>query len=207
MKCIQNITRLGQLVIQRSYSKNEDIKLLEQNGYDEDCATAYMNGYVDGLSYILSMINPEIDFEGYVNKIIDNEVTNLSVIRPGTILASKKVSDITNNLSLVLSCSRTNEGVYITTTPIVTDIGNYRWERKHDIIIEGLPTIYSKELAIDLGTMVPINMKQHDLSKITAMFSVIHEISKDQVTEIIEAYEAYDKEMGELYDAAIQKHD
>lgn len=207
MKGIQNITRLAQLTIQRSYSKNEDIKILEQNGYDEDCATVYMNGYVDGLSYILSMIDPNINFEDYINKIIDNEVTDLSLIKPGTILASKKVADITNNLSLVLSCTQTNEGIYITTTPIVTDIGNYRWERKHDIIIEGLPDIYSKELAIDLGTMIPINMKQQDLRKITSMFSILHEISENQVTEIIEAYEAYDKEMGELYDAAIKKHD
>lgn len=207
MKGIQNIARLGQLAIQRSYSKNEDIKLLEENGYSKDNAKSYMDGYVDGLSYILSMINPDIDFEGFINKMIDNEIIDLSTIKPGTILASKKVADITNNLSLVLSCTKTNEGVYITTTPIVTDIGNYRWERKHDIIIEGLPDIYSKELAIDLGTMVPINMKQQDLRKITAMFSIIHEISENQVTEIIAAFEAYDKEMGELYDAAIQKHD
>lgn len=206
MKGIQNIARLGQLAIQRSYSKNEDIKLLEENGYTKDNAKSYMDGYVDGLSYILSMINPDIDFEGFINKMIDNEIIDLSTIKPGTILASKKVADITNNLSLVLSCTKTNEGVYITTTPIVTDIGNYRWERKHDIVIEGLPDIYSKELAIDLGTMVPINMKHQNLRKITAMFSIIHEISENQVTEIITAFEAYDKEMGELYDAAIQKH-
>lgn len=205
MKGVQNITKLIQFVIQRSYSKNEDIKILEQNGYDEDCATAYMDGYVDGLGYILSMINPDINFEDYINKMIKNEVIDLSMIKPGSILASKKVADITNNLSLVLNCTKTNEGIYITTTPIITDIGNYRWERKHDIIIENLPNIYSKELAIDLGSMLPLNMKQQDLSKITTMFSIIHEIPETQVTEIIEAFEAYDKEMGEIYDAVVKR--
>ena len=48
IKGIKDVKRLAQLIVQRSYSKNEDIDLLQNNGYDEDCATAYMDGYVDG---------------------------------------------------------------------------------------------------------------------------------------------------------------
>ena len=206
IKGIQNIGRLMQLIVQRSYSKNDDIIILEQNEYSKECAESYMDGYIDGLSYVLSMIEPDIDFEGYINKMIENEITDISVIKPGVILASKKVPDILNNLSLVLSCSKTSEGIIITTTPIIYDIGNYRWERKYDITIENLPTIYHSNLAIDLGTMYPFKMNQKDIDNIKNTFSVIHIIEENKVNDIINAFEAYDKEMGALYDAAIKNN-
>lgn len=206
IKGIQNIGRLLQLIVQRSYSKNDDIIILEQNEYSKDCAKSYMDGYIDGLSYVLSMIEPDIDFESYINKIIENEITDISVIKPGTILASKKVPDILNNLSLVLSCSKTSEGIIITTTPIIYDTGNYRWERKYDIFIENLPSIYPDNLAIDLGTMYPIKMNQKDIDNIKTTFSIIHIIEENKVNDIINAFEAYDKEMGALYDAAIKNN-
>lgn len=206
---VQKMDRLVELVVQRSYSKNNDIKLLENNGYSEDCATSYMDGYIDGLSYILSMVYPNIDFEAYINLMINNELNDLSLVKIGTILASKKVPDYTNNLSLVISCTETNEGINLTVVPILceTDVKTFKWERKYNIDIEGLPNIYPNTgFAIDLGTMYPMNINKNNTNMIKDTLSIIHTISEEQVAEIIKAYEDYDKEMGALYDAAIQKN-
>lgn len=208
IKGIENITKLTQYIVKRSYSKNEDEKILEQNGYSEDCATAYMDGYVDGLSYILSLIDPNIDFEDYINKMVNNKVSDLSMIKPGTILASKK-SEVINNLSIVLSCNEISGGINIITTPIIYEdsfVSNYRWERKYDIIIKGLCNIYPEKCAIDLGTMYPLNLTKNNIDKIADMFSVIYNISEDQLKEIVNVFEMYDKEMGDLYDRAIQEN-
>ena len=205
---IQKIDRLVELALQRSYVKNSDIKLLENNGYDKDCAAAYMDGYIDGLSYILSMIEPNIDFESYINLIIDNELNDLSLVKVGSILASKKISDYTNNLSIVISCTKTNEGINLTVVPIICEstLKSFRWERKYDISIDGLPNIYPDTgLSIDLGIMHPININKNNINIIRDSFSIIHSISEDQVAQIIKAYEDYDKEMGALYDAAIKE--
>lgn len=205
---IQKIDRLAELALQRSYSKNSDIKLLENNGYDEDCAATYMDGYIDGLSYILSMIEPNIDFESYINLMINNELNDLSLVKVGSILASKKVSDYTNNLSIVISCTKTNEGINLTVVPIICEytLKSFRWERKYDITIDGLPNIYPDTgLAIDLGIMHPINLNKNNINIIKDTFSIIHTISEEQVSKIIKAYEDYDKEMGALYDSAIQE--
>ena len=204
---IQKIDRLVELALQRSYSKNTDIKLLENNGYDEDYAAAYMNGYIDGLSYILSMIEPNIDFESYINLMINNELNDLSLVKVGSILASKKISDYTNNLSIVISCTKTNEGINLTVVPIICEstLKSFRWERKYDISIDGLPNIYPDTgLSIDLGIMHPININKNNINIIRDSFSIIYSISEDQVAQIIKAYEDYDKEMGALYDAAIK---
>lgn len=210
IKGIKDVKRLAQLIVQRSYSKNEDIDLLQNNGYDEDCATAYMDGYVDGLSHVLSFIYPKLDFESYIESMIKNPVKdiNIETIKPGMIIASKKVPDFWNNLNLVLSVQTITEGVSVTFAALVCEDyleNKYRYERKYEVEISGLPTLYPQKLAIDLGTMYPTTMKQSQCNDIGKYFSIIHQIPEEQVNEIIKAYEAYDKEMGELYDIATRE--
>lgn len=211
IKGIKDVKRLAQLVVQRSYSKNEDIQILENNGYDEDCATAYMNGYVDGLSHVLSFIYPKIDFESYMEMMIKNPVNDITIecIKPGMIIASKKVPDFWNNLSLVLSVQSITDGVSVTLASLICEDhfeSQYRFERKYEIEISGLPSIYPEKFGIDLGTMYPVTLKQNHSKEIGKMFSIIHQISVDKVDEVIKAYEDYDKEMGKLYDIATNKN-
>ena len=153
------------------------------------------------------MIEPNIDFESYINLMINNELNDLSLVKVGSILASKKISDYTNNLSIVISCTKTNEGINLTVVPIICEstLKSFRWERKYDISIDGLPNIYPDTgLSIDLGIMHPININKNNINIIRDSFSIIYSISEDQVAQIIKAYEDYDKEMGALYDAAIK---
>ena len=211
IKGIKDVKRLAQLIVQRSYSKNEDIQILENNGYDEDCATAYMDGYVDGLSHVLSFIYPKMNFESYMEMMIKNTVNDITIegIKPGMIIASKKVPDFWNNLNLVLSVQTITEGVSVTFAGLVCEDyleNRYRFERKYEIEISGLPSIYPEKFGIDLGTMYPVTMKQSQSKDLGKWFSIIHQISEDQVNDVIKAYEAYDKEMGELYDIATNKN-
>ena len=211
IKGIKDVKRLAQLLIQRSYSKNEDVKILEDNGYDEDCAFAYMNGYVDGLTHTLSFIYPNLDFESYIETMIGNPIhdINIETIKPGMIIASKKVPDFWNNLSLVLSVQSISDGVSVTLASLICEEyfeSQYRFERKYEIEISGLPSIYPEKFSIDLGTMYPVTMKQTNVDELGKWFSIIHQVSTDQINDVIKAYEAYDKEMGELYDIATNKN-
>ena len=54
--------------------------------------------------------------------------------------------------------------------------------------------------------MYPFKMNQKDIDNIKNTFSVIHIIEENKVNDIINAFEAYDKEMGALYDAAIKNN-
>ena len=170
-----------------------------------------MNGYVDGLSHALSFIYPKLDFEPYIEAIIKNPLKDINIesIKPGMIIASKKVPDFWNNLNLVLSVQEITEGVSVTFASIVCEDyleNKYKYERKYEIEISGLPSIYPEKFGIDLGTMYPVTMKQSQSKDFSKWFSIIHQISEDRVNEIIKAYEAYDKEMGELYDIATNKN-
>lgn len=201
---------LAGLILKRSYSKNEDINVLKENGYSDEKAISYMDGYVDGLSYVLSCIYPNMDFEEYIKNVIDNPIRNINIesIKPGMILVAKTCADTFNNLDLILSVQKINDGVSVTLARLISEFtfNEYIFERKYNIEISGLPSNYSEKFAIDLGTMYPIIMIQSDILDIRSKFSIIHQISEDEVNKIIKAYEAYDKEMGELYDIAMNKN-
>ena len=205
---VPNMATLTRLLISRTYSKNSDIELLQKNGYDEDCAVSYMDGYIDGISYTLSMIYPNINFEEFIEIMIKNNVVDLAEIRPGTILASKKMPEYNNNLSVVLSVTRSPAGIYITATNLY-NMSVYenapRMEREYNIHIEALPQIYPQDFVIDLGTMFPINMDNTNIQAISDTFSIINQLSEKEITKLIHAFEEYDKEMGELYDVATGK--
>lgn len=189
---------LVDIYLKRTYSKNEDIKLLEENGYSEDCAQVYMNGYVDGIEYCLSMISPNINFEAYINAILKNRIENIDIINTGMVIASTN-SDVPNNLFLVLSSYQDNSSVYdiVFLIPEIS-IEGYKFEKRYDINIQGLPEIYPENFSIDLGIIRTIDFKE--LKNVS--FSKLADIN---VERIVKACNDYNEEMENLYNAIIEK--
>lgn len=203
---LSNIDMLIQYILKRAYSKNNDIKILENNGYSEDCAQAYMDGYVDGLSHILSLLEPSRAYEDYFENIFKNDKIDISNIEIGNILLSKK-ANFPCNLSIVVTIGEDNRSNHksLLTFPMIP--ANYikilDWKPMSTHIIENssLPKIYYEDgnnnFAINVSGIYSVSQIDN--------YVVIGKVDKKEVLDIINHYRDLDMYMSQQYDQATNK--
>lgn len=219
---ITNLSELINTILKRAFSKHEDINLLQNNGYDEDCSWAYMNGYVDGLSYVLALLDPNMDYEKYIEKVLESDPVSVDDVNIGDIIFSKNAI-FPNNLSIVISKGSDEENGTKSTSLFMLQIAPKSicslllWPESniYKIDIDNLPIIYykinngNKEFAINLDNIYNITVLSNK-DNFSSNYSVIRKegkeiIDKNLVSNIIDAYKEHDRLLEKVYDKATKK--
>lgn len=219
---ITNLSVLINTILKRTFSKHEDIQLLQNNGYDEDCSWAYMNGYIDGLSYVLYLLDPNMDYEKYIEKVLESDPVNIDDVITGDIIFSKD-NMFPNNLSIVVSKKVDEENGIKSTSLFTLQIvpknicSLLGWQETdiYKIEIDNLPYIYykinndNKEFAINLNNIYNITILSNK-DNFSGKYSIIRKegkeiINKDTVLNITNIYKEHDMLLEKAYDQATKK--
>ena len=214
---IKSVNRLVDILLSRSFQKKSDIKLLIENGYEKEKAEAYMDGYVDAISNALSFIYPEIDFDEYINTVIENRLINPYDLKVGDIILSHNAKFL-YNISIVYGISEAinnidSEGnkkeskkciLLINTFPILFSVNNT--ENILKINIGDIMHTYPDTGYIDLSasSTLCINLPK---TKITNGYelSIVGHVERKIIKEIIDKHNDYVNKIENMYNEAIKK--